>query len=58
MSHTTPPQFAQSPQQPPRAEVDFQVLSEAFNLLLRHWQVYIIPGLVSFGLLLPAMLVA
>jgi hypothetical protein len=58
MSYTTPPQFEQSPQQPPRREVDFQVLSEAFNLLLRHWQVYVIPGLMSLLLLLPMFFVA
>jgi hypothetical protein len=54
MAYTTPPQFSGMPPSPPRQEVDFSVLGDAFNLFFRHWQVYIIPGLITMLVLLPS----
>jgi hypothetical protein len=58
MSYTTPPQFSGFQPSPPRQEIDFGVLSEAFTVLFKHWQVYIIPGLISMLLFLPSMVLA
>ncbi len=58
MSHTTPPQFSNAQQSPPRQEIDFGVLSDAFTILFRHWQIYIIPGLVIMLLYIPGVIVA
>jgi hypothetical protein len=54
MAYTTPPQFSGMPPTPPRQEVDFSVLGDAFNVFFKHWQVYIIPGLISMLVLLPS----
>ncbi len=58
MAYTTPPQFSGTPPSPPRQEIDFNVISESFNLLIKHWQVYIIPGLIIFVLYIPIFIVA
>jgi hypothetical protein len=37
----------------PNRTVDFDVITEGFNLLFKHWQVYVIPGLIMFLLYVP-----
>ena len=42
----------------PSRTVDFDVITEGFNLLFKHWQVYIVPGLIMFLLGVPYIIVA
>ncbi len=58
MSYTTPPQFTGAQARPPRHEIDFGILSEAFTLLFQHWQVYVIPGVIMMLLNLPGFIIS
>ena len=58
MSYQTPPQFSGAPMQQPSREIDWGVISEGFNLLFKHWQVYVIPGIVILIASLPYFIVS
>ena len=42
----------------PNRTVDFDVLTEGFRVLFKHWQVYVIPGLIMFLLYVPYIIVS
>jgi hypothetical protein len=56
MAYTTPPQFV-GQTSPPRQEIDWSVISEGFNLLFRHWQAYIVPGILVLVIYAPAVVI-
>lgn len=48
----TPSQFS-SPPRPPRREIDFGVIGEAFTIQFKHFGVYLVSGLLMFVLFVP-----